>query len=304
MFEFLYKIYFHSFKSKRLDSLYYRIIIRMTNVLLPIWFAISSKSIKHKILKPGDELFIVSLTTFPARIDKVWLTIESILRQDEKPNKIILWLYNGEFNGKDSLPKNLLRLEKRGLEIYFCKENLMPHKKYFYTMLQYPEANIITIDDDMFYPFNLISKLKKSHKEYPEAIICPITRQIEVKGNEIQPYNDSNYLRFNSIPNFKNHTMGGGGAFFPAHSLHIELFNLEILKKYALTADDLWLKVMSLKNGTKVVSIAGEYPGFFIPIIQNDNKKLADSNLREGQNDIVFKELIRYYEIPMSIFNG
>jgi hypothetical protein len=106
------------------------------------------------------------------------------------------------------------------------------------------------------------------------------------------------------MPSFQNLTMGGGGTLFPAQSLDSMLFNLEILKKYALTADDLWLKVMSLKKGTKVVSIAGEFPRFFIPIIQKNNKKLTDRNIGEGQNDLIFNKLIAHYEIPLSVFKA
>ncbi len=40
---------------------------------------------------------VISLTTIPSRLDKAWLTIESLLRQSKKPNKIILWLAEDEF---------------------------------------------------------------------------------------------------------------------------------------------------------------------------------------------------------------
>jgi len=272
---------------------------------LPFYFKFfSSRKVGvKKDVEDGNEFLIVSLTTFPARINKVWLTIETILRQKVKPDKVLLWLYEGEFNGKASLPKNLLRLEKRGLEIRFCKENLKPHKKYFYTMQEYHEANVITVDDDMFYPSDLIENLLKYHGKYPESIICTITRQIKLEGKSILPYREWNYLKTNSEPDFKNLTMGGGGTLFTAKSLHTNVFNIEELEKLALKADDLWLKVMSLKNNTKVVSMAGEYPRFFIPIIQKDDVRLMDTNIGEGQNDKVFFELMNYYKIPTTILN-
>jgi hypothetical protein len=249
-----------------------------------------------------NEIYIVSLTTFPARINEVWLAIETILRQTKKPSKIILWLYKGEFEGKESLPMNLLRLEKRGLEIRFCDENLMPHKKYYYTMLEYPEANVITIDDDMFYPPDLISKIVEFHEKYPKAIICPITRQIKVAKNIIKPYKEWEYLKSNTTPNINNLTMGGGGTLFPPYSLHGDYTDLNALKELSLKADDLWLKIMSLKNNIKVVSMAGEYTRFFIPILRKQNIRLMDTNFNEGHNDLVFSALIEYYKIPVTIF--
>jgi hypothetical protein len=246
--------------------------------------------------------YIVSLTTFPARIRKVWLTIESILRQSEKPDKIILWLYEGEFNGKQSLPANLLELEKRGLEIRFCDSNLMPHKKYFYTMQEHPDAYVITIDDDFFFPPNLLLKIKAFQSEYPESIICPIAKKISISNSRIEPYRKWVYCKKNSGPTNNNLTMGGGGTLFPPYALHEEVFSKDLLIKHALTADDLWLKIMSVKKGTKVVSIAGEFSRFFIPIKNIRDERLMDTNILGGNNDKVFASLLEHYNIPIHVF--
>lgn len=296
------KIYNFIFNKRLFFS---RILVRLTNIILPSYFFLTRslilKSKKKLIEKEAN--YIVSLTSFPARIYKSWIPIETIMRQKIKPRKVLLWLFEGEFNGKASLPKSLLRLEKRGLEIRFCKENLMPHKKYFYTMLEYPDAIVITVDDDMFYPPDLCEKLIKFHSKYPDSIICSMTRQIKVKDDKILPYREWSYLRSNSEPDFRNLTMGVSGTLFPPKSLHPEVFNIEILKKIALKADDLWLKIMSIKNNTKVASIAGEYPGFFIPIIYKNDVKLMESNIVGGQNDKIFNDLMEYYQIPVSIFS-
>jgi hypothetical protein len=277
---------------------------RIANYILPIYFKISRYDIlkHHNKNLPTEELFIVSLTTFPTRINKVWLTIETILRQKEKPDKILLWLYKGEFNGKDTLPKNLLRLEKRGLEIRFCDENLMPHLKYYYTMLENPNASVVTIDDDMFYPPDFLSKLKSVHAQVPNTIICSITRKIKIVGDEVRPYTEWKYNTINTKPSFSNLSLGVGGVLFPPNSLHNETFNKNYILKLSLRADDLWLKIMSIKNETKVASMASEYRRFFIPIIYKDNISLMDSNIGEGKNDQIFKSLLQHYQIPVSIF--
>ncbi len=304
MTNFFYQLYFLKFKSSALEKWQKKVIIRLSNYLFPVLFKVSG-FLKKKTVPRGEKSkpeVIISLTTFPARINKVWLTIETILRQKEKPDKVLLWLYKGEFNGKESLPKNLLRLEKRGLEIRFCDENLMPHKKYFYTMQEYPDANIITVDDDMFYPPDLTEKLLKYHKKNPKSIICTISRQITVKDSKLTPYHEWGYLKTNTKPEFTNLPIGVGGVLYPSGSIDKIVLDIEKLKKIALKADDLWLKIMSLKSKTKVISVAGEYPGFFIPIIQKNNQRLMDSNIGEGQNDAIFKELLKHYQIPVSFF--
>lgn len=304
MFSFIYRLYYFKFKPDFLYPYYNRLIVLISNYFFPIYFkTVTSK--KYNLNKnTGNENinFVVSLTTFPARVNKVWLTVESILRQSDKPDKILLWLYKGEFNGKQSLPQNLLKLEKRGLDIRFCDDNLMPHKKYYYTMQLFPDANVITIDDDFFFPRDLLKKIKAFHLEYPKAIICPIARKINISNSTIQPYNKWDYCRDNSEPTNNILTMGGGGTLFPPNSLHEEAFNKDALIELALSVDDLWLKIMSIKNETKVVSIAGEFPRFFIPVKIKKDKRLMDANIMEGNNDKIFSLLIKYYKIPIDSF--
>lgn len=300
-----YNLYLSSSKKSfwGIDDFWGRFWSLLFRKITPFYYKLTSQ-FQARLKSDTTDEYIVSLTTFPARIEKVWLTIESILRQSQKPDRILLWLYDGEFNGKKSLPKNLLKLQKRGLEIRFCNENLMPHKKYFYTMLEFPDANVITIDDDMFYPTDLIEKLLKYHKKYPDSIICPITRIIKTEEDKIRKYNSWKYSKSNTEPLYKNLTMGGGGTLFPTGSLHSDVFDLTTLKKIALKTDDLWLKVMSLRNNTKVVSIAGEYSRFFISIMHENTTKLMDSNIGEGQNDIVLQTLLKHYDISNSIFES
>lgn len=307
MLNILYSFYFKCSKKKFLgqNDFWGRFLALLFRKIAPFYYNVTSIFCASGLAKNKNQVpFIVSLTTFPSRIDKVWLVIETILRQKQKPDKIILWLYKGEFNEKKSLPSRLLGLEKRGLEIRFCDENLMPHKKYYYTMLEYPEANVVTVDDDMFYPPDLLFKLMKFHKQYPAAIVCPVTRKIEIENIKMEHYQNWKYTSKNSLPSFTNLMIGVGGVFYPSNSLYPDVLDLEKLKRFALKADDLWLKIMSLKNNTKVVSLAGEYNRFYIPVLHDNDKRLMDFNIGEGQNDLIFNQLMEYYQIPLTIFEN
>ncbi|NLM66032.1 MAG: hypothetical protein GX180_02490 [Enterococcus sp.] len=304
MISLIYKIYSKKFSNELLDQYFYRLIIWVANYFLPIYFRMTGWAVKkldsRKVL---NKTLIVSLTSFPARINKVWLTIETILRQKEKPNQIFLWLYKDEFKGKTSLPQNLLRLEKRGLEIRFCDENLKSHLKYYYSMLLNPEANIVVVDDDMIYPSDLIEKLKLFHVKYPQAIISTMSRKIEVLNFNIKPYNDWEYIKENTPPSFSTLLMGCGSTFYPSSPFIREVFNTKAIKEIALSADDLWLQIMSVKSNRKIVCIAGEYKRlFFIPVKRKNNINLMDINMREGRNDVILEKLINNYQISLSVF--
>ena len=61
---------------------------------------------------------IVSLTSYPARISTVHMTVLTLLNQKIKPDKIILWLAKEQFpSGMNALPKQLLALMDVGLTI-------------------------------------------------------------------------------------------------------------------------------------------------------------------------------------------
>lgn len=292
--------YLHIFIENNVshNSLVVRVYRRLSEKILTIYF-ISNPFKPCLSHRKSQKETIVSLTTFPARIDKVWLVIESILYQTQRPDRILLWLFDGEFGSKDQLPARLLALEKRGVEIRFCTENLMPHKKYFYTLKENPSSNIITVDDDVFYPPNLIHILKTEHKRNSKAILCAISREIKLENNEPKAYTCWPMVTKSFSPKFKYLPIGVGGTFYPAGCLHDEVLNDENIKDIALKADDLWLKVMSLLAGTKVKSIAGRFPYSYLPVYHQSKQKLMDSNIGSGNNDKVFKKLLFEYNIDL-----
>lgn len=236
---------------------------------------------------------IVSLTSFPERINMVWLTIATILNQNLKPKKIILWLAQDQFP-THKLPYSLKRLCKRGLEIQYC-EDLKPHKKYFFTMKNYKESFIITIDDDMLYPEDFIENLVKNVKKYPNTIICNWAHKItfDQKGN-FNPYklwvHSSNEVGKLIVP------IGCCGILYPPNSLNLEVFEIEKIKKLAFYCDDLWLKCMALKNNTLAVNVNLNDLIFFNNLRNQKSGLWKHNTLGENRNDKVWSDLMNVYK--------
>lgn len=78
----------------------------------------------EKLLGSGD--LIVSLTSYGRRLYDVAYTIQSIMRQTQKPNRIILWIDRQDC---DRIPSSLKRLQQRGLEIIPTEANIRSYKK-------------------------------------------------------------------------------------------------------------------------------------------------------------------------------
>ena len=152
-----------------------RFLIKITvNSLVPILFLLTKNKKNFSLLETDAKespLVIVSLTSFPARIKKVWLVIETILRQSQKPDKIILWLSKEQFPSLEILPPRLLGQQKRGLQIRLVDGDLKSHKKYYYTLHEFPNDIMITIDDDIFYRSTMIEDLYNYSIRFSNTVI-------------------------------------------------------------------------------------------------------------------------------------
>lgn len=286
-------------------NFYIRIKIRLTNLILPLYYLITSSNSRYKLsdkrIDSNSPPIIVSLTSFPDRILKVWIVIESMLRQSRKPDLIVLWLYKDEFR-KGGIPKRLMDLTKRGLEIRYADVNIYGHKKYYYSILAFPNSLIITIDDDIIYPVSLLSELFNAYVENENHIICILSRKIKTNGIQFLPY-----VHWPKVYEFEKDDnallmLSGGGTLFPPNSLHSDFQDINELERLAPFADDLWLKVMSLRNSTKIVCVAGNVMRGLVPIIYHKNRRLMDNNVLNGGNDVVFKALLSKYKLGVSDF--
>lgn len=266
-----------------------------TNLFIPIWFRLNNLIVSRKLDSSMKKIpVIISLTTFPARIGKVWLVVECMLRQTYKPDRIILWLSKNQFDGLQSLPKSLLKLQKKGLEIKFCEGDIRSHKKYFYSLKNFPEAIIITVDDDFFYPTNLIKELVKSHQKYPDAISCCRALKYRfTKNGKLDKYLSWEYVTKATDPSLKIFYTTGGGTLFKSSMFSEEVLNKQVFMNHCKYADDIWLNFMSLKVNTKVVKTTYIFEP--IPILIFRDITLSSKNVNDGLNDKQWKDLEDFY---------
>lgn len=191
---------------------------------------------------------IVSLTTYSKRIYDVHLTIESIMEQTMKANRIVLWLdYSFE---KQPLPQALQLLQKRGLEIAYCKD-IRSYTKLVPALRKFTDDIIITIDDDLVYEFDLLEKLIAAYLQDPSYIYC--NRHHLMRPNSkggLLPYMQWEWNSTNQDASIWNFPTGVGGILYPPHSLDEEVLNEGVFLDICKYADDVWFKAMAMKKGT------------------------------------------------------
>ncbi len=245
---------------------------------------------------------IVSLTTFPPRIDVVYLSIRSILNQTSRPQKVVLWLANDQFPlGEEGLPQTLLELKPLGLEIEFC-EDIKAHKKYFFSFQKYPNNPIVTIDDDILYPQNLLEILLETHKKQPNSVVANRVRFMEIENNEFKPYREwkINQLK-NNQPSKRIFSTGAGGVLYQPHFFQESFFDIEGIKKTKCHNDDIWLKAGQIANNVPVI-FTNYYFKQFIEIPDSQSESLFSTNVFGADNDRQIKEIFEYFGITPRSF--
>jgi hypothetical protein len=246
-----------------------------------------------------EKEIVVSLTSFPARMDKIHLCVRSLLMQNMKPDRIIVYLGDKEFEGIN-LPETLTELFQYGVEVRFRKD-LKPHTKYFYAMQDFPDAFIVTVDDDVYYRPNLIKDLYKAHQQHPDCVVCTRAHKMLFQNGELLPYNSWDFET--KDVNRESHLLmatGVGGVLYDPKLLCKEIFNEKAIEKLTLKQDDVWLKFMEIMSGTKVFAIPASKTKYVVGIWGSEKITLNSQNVGQSKNDIYISNVINYYKIKIS----
>ena len=237
---------------------------------------------------------IVSFTTFPVRINYVWLVVASMLHQTKRPGKVILWLSNEQFKNKEELPKKLLSYEKFGFEIRFVDGDIGSHKKYFYAFQEFKEKMIVIVDDDIFYPTDMIEKLFKIYSEQETPCVigrygCFISKDLD---GRLLSY--SHWKTIHGNANSENLFFGsGGGTLVCPKYLYRDVFRKDLFMELTPKADDIWLNAMCRLAKVPIKIINAGPP---MPILITNNIKLASENLWKNKNDQQINAVHHYYK--------
>lgn len=252
----------------------------------------------------SSKKLIISLTSYPKRFNKLHLAIYSLLTQTLKPNKVILVLSKKEIKKEGDLPSKILFLKKIGLEIKFVKENYRSYKKLIYTLKDFLEYNIVTVDDDIIYPKWFLEKIYLKHKKYPKDIICYRAHLIKKYHNELEPYLEWGKYNLKKFPQGMNlFPTGVGGILYPPNSLNKKIFDSRVFLKICPLADDVWFKAMSLLNKTNCRRVF-EYKNFEIaPLRSTQKTSLGIKNVGLGKNDEQIKKVFSKYKLNQEIIS-
>lgn len=192
--------------------------------------------------------YIVSLTTYDKRLHDVYLTIESIMEQTRKPNRILLWLSEATVN--DELPMSLQLQQRRGLEVRYCKD-LRSYKKLIPCLKSFPKDTIITVDDDLIYDVDMLDKLILASLKDQSKIYYNRGHKMKLlSAKKLESYQKWDWQSTSLEPSHLNFSTGAGGVLYPPDCFDDEVLNEEVFMELCKFADDVWFKAMALRKGT------------------------------------------------------
>lgn len=276
-----------------------RIIMkRLTNIILPHYF--------HK--HPGIDLYrkaqtegrvsdaVVSMTSFPQRIDVVWLVIECLLRQTCVPRKIVVWLSYDQFLANNDVPSTLKSYPKDIVEVRMVDGDIRSHKKYWYAVEEFKNSPLVLVDDDIVYDSHFLEDIERVAKENKNVIGCCWGGRMRWNDDgTIMPYSQwgggKPALGEVSVEFFYG---SGGGTYFPVGSLEGAHHPKEEIMKICPTADDIWLNAITRKNGYRTCLVRN-FKGMMEWRIKG-NMKLHTINNVGLQNDKQLSEVRKYMQ--------
>jgi hypothetical protein len=236
--------------------------------------------------------FIVTLTSYGKRLKtKAPYTIASLMRQDVSPDRIVLWLEYGV-----TLPNEIKKLEKNGLEIKYCKD-IKSYKKLIPAILEFPENILITADDDAYYPASWFGLLKNAYCKNPKKIYCHRAHEIILDGDKnIIPYNEWRQAVRTIENNKRIFPTGIGGILYPNGGrgiLHENVVNEEEFTELCPTADDIWFWAMAKLTKTEYEIVENGVRSF--AEIGDSSDGLNNINVMECKNDEQIRKVIKRY---------
>ena len=276
LLDFLYNVNKHTalgssiwdkLQIKRAAGLVVKIL---TNYVLPLPLRYSNACLNQGVQVP----IIVSLTSFPARIANVWMTIESLLCQSHKPKSIILWLSRDQFpNELSDLPVRLVKQQERGLVIRFVDGDIRSFKKFYYAFQEFKNSLVMTLDDDLLLPSYFMKSIYDCKLRQPESTIASFgfrfswsnqTDYIAAETTTICPGDTGRNLFFGS----------GGGTLFDT-KIAAKMDAIEKTRELCPTADDIYLNALVRICG---YSVTFHLNNPLLSVVTKNDVKLVNHN--------------------------
>lgn len=188
------------------------------------------------------------MTSYPQRIKHAWLALESLFRQSDTDFRLVLVLAADQFPGK-RIPRMLQRQVRKGLEILWVLRDGRSFDHIWPAYSAFGGCTVISVDDDKFFPPDLVQTLKEESRARPGTIIG-------WRGWEMRPARGRMEFGSGWTRADKQTLSGrlfmppGNGSLYPPGSLPLLTGDYDLREAICPNADDVWYWAMARLNNT------------------------------------------------------
>jgi hypothetical protein len=236
---------------------------------------------------PGE--LVVSLTSYPARFPTLAKTLKCVLDQTVAPDRTILWLGHGD---RGKLPADVLDLQPQGLEIRDC-DDLRSFTKIIPALDAFPDAFILTVDDDVAYDPRLIETLVQGFDAAAPSIVARRVHLAHVQNDgRLTPYRSWALNVADTVDRGSCDILfltGVGGVLYPPRSLDPMVLDRERFGRLCPHGDDIWLFWMARRAGTVVRRVGDVRP--VVNWTGSQEVALMNENLLRDRNDVQIRAM-------------
>ena len=201
---------------------------------------------------------IVSMTSFPAAIQYAAKAVKSLLDGSVLPDKVVLYLTFSQF-GEEGVPQELVSLAESNpvFEIRDYDRDIRSYRKLIPALRDFPDAVIVTVDDDVHYHRNMLRDLLRLHSAIPNAVLAHRAKLMR-PGKPYRKWRKYRWYHFlfkRIHSGFTNIGTGVGGILYPPQCLKEDMLYVALFTEIAPTPGDIWFWAAAVASGTPVVPV-------------------------------------------------
>ena len=253
-----------------------------------VYASIKITDIENKKRHNLNKELIISLTSYSKRFKTLPLVLHSLQKQTVLPDKIELWIEEGD---KHLLPEKIYNFKI--VNVKFCENGLFSYKKIIPSLEENNNRFIATFDDDIIYPSNSLEALISKSKEFPNDIIANRIHVIKLKDSLPDTYDK--WQKNSKGENNLNFFTGAGGVLYPPKCFYKYILNKKEIMELCPSNDDIWLNWMVKLNGNKIRYSGIDQEFTMIRLIKSG---LFKKNVKQNFNDVQIKRIIAKYGFP------
>ncbi len=238
------------------------------------------------------ERIVVTLTTIPARADRLRAVLLSLLDQSVPADRIVLCLPRSARRGAMPYPDPETLKLPRGVDVLRC-DDAGPATKVLPALLAEPEAHLVVVDDDVIYPRDFIARLLAGHRAFPGMVLG--LRGVRLVAGVPFPALEHVLCSAISTPTPVDIVFGTWGYLLPPGVLDRSVHDFSQYPDDVRWVDDVWVSGHLARRGVaRMVLPTRTFP---VETPASAIQALTDGPNRSGANDAAaIAAFARYWE--------